>query len=190
MRSICNGYHSDIAACKTVMWLTPYIKFSLLLYACAVPIAAQAAPQPLGKWQVLPAPSTGEASLALSLKAEKAVTGWMKKSVPTLTIQCDKGKSSVYIETGIGLEVTMVDQQIVHIQLDDNKPVTQRWREVTNATVSASSRDATALIKRLAQSQKFLFEFTPFNSAPTQVEFAVTGLSAYSAQIDRMCLGQ
>ena len=81
----------------------------------------------------------------------------------------------------------MVDQQIVRTQFDNNKPITQRWREVTNATVSASTRDSTALVKQLVQSQKFIFEFTPFGVAPVQAEFAVTGLSAYSPQLDRAC---
>ena len=172
------------------MWLTPYANTFLLLYVCIAPIAAGATPQPPGKWQVLPVPSAGEESLTLSLKAEKAVTGWMKTSVPILTIQCSKGKAAVYIETGMALEVTVVDQQIVHIQLDDNKPITQRWREVTNATISASTRDATVLIKQLTQSQKLLFEFTPFNSTPAQAEFAVTGLSAYSPRLTRTCWGK
>ena len=173
MRFIFKEYHSHATTCEAVMSLTPYAHTFLLLYACAAPIAAEAAPEPAGKWRVLPAPSAGEESLTLSLTAEKAVTGWMKTSVPTLTIQCGKGKAALYIETGMALEVTVVDQQIVHIQFDANKPITQRWREVTNATISA--RDATALIKQFTQSQKFLFEFTPFNSAPAQAEFIVAG---------------
>lgn len=182
--------HSYPADCGIVMRLIPYVKTFLLLYACIASIAAEAAPQPSGKWQILPTPSTDEGAMALSLKAEKLVTGWMKTSVPVLTIECSKGKPAVYIETGMGLEVTMVDQQIVHLQLDDNKPITQRWREVTNATISASTRDSTALIRQLTQSQKFLFKFTPFNSAPAQAEFAVNGLSTYSPQLGRACWGK
>jgi hypothetical protein len=112
----------------------------------------------------------------------------MKTSVPILTIQCVKGKAALYVETGMALEVTVVDQQIVKLQLDGNKPFTQRWREVTNATVSA--RDTTTLIKQLAQSQKFIFEFTPFGSAPAQAEFAVAGLSAYLPQLAKACWGK
>ena len=188
MRTIFKEYHSHVAACEAVMWLAPCVNAFLLLYACVAPIAAEAAPQPVGKWQI--APSTGEESLTLSLNAENPVKGWMKTYVPTLTLQCDKGKAALYIEVGMGLEVTMVDQQIVHIQIDGNKPITQRWREVTNTTVYATTRDATALIKQFTQSQKFLFEFIPFNSAPAQAEFAVTGLSAYLPQINRTCWGK
>jgi len=174
--------------CKSVTWLARYVSTLLLLFVCTAPVVAETASQSFGKWQISPAPSTGEESLILSLKAEKAVKGWMKTSVPVLTIQCVKGKAAVYVETGMALEVTVVDQQIVHLQLDGGKPFHQRWREVTNATVSA--RDATALIKQFAQSQKFIFEFTPFSSAPAQAEFAVAGLSAYLPQLARTCWGK
>ena len=177
-------HHDRIAA----IWLIPCIRTFLLLCACVTHVAGAATPQSFGKWQLLPAPS-GEGSLAVSLKAEKAVKGWMKSSVPTLTIQCSKGKAAVYIETGMALEVTMVDRQIVHVRFDDNKPITQRWQEITNATVAASARDSTTLVKQLVQSQKFMFEFTPFSSADAQAEFDVTGLAAYLPQLARICWG-
>lgn len=158
-----------------VMWLA-----SMLLCMGA----ADAATQQAGKWVVAPVAS-GSGSLTLTLKAEKEVKGWMKTYVPVLTIQCGQGNAAVYVETGMPLEVTTVDQQIVHAQFDGNKPVTQRWREITNATMSV--RDAVGLIKQLAQSQKFVFEFTPFGSKPAQAEFAVAGLSAYMPQINGAC---
>lgn len=180
--------------CKQIAAYGPTKGFALHIFnfllacACAAPVAAETTLQSFGKWQVSPMPSAGEESLALSLKAEKAVKGWMKTSVPVLTIQCTSGRAALYVETGMALEVTMVDQQIVQLRLDDNKPFTQRWREVTNATVSA--REATTLIKQLAQSQKFIFEFTPFSSAPAQAEFAVAGLSAYLPRLAKACWGK
>ncbi len=176
---------SQKSADITIARLTPYARALLLLFICIAPVAAETTPQPPGKWQVSLAPSASKESLTLSLKAEKAVKGWMKTSVPVLTIQCAKGKADVYVETGMALEVTVVDQQIVRLQLDDNKPFPQRWREVTNATVSA--REGTALIKQLAQSQRFIFEFTPFGSSPAQAEFTVGGLSAYLPQLAKVC---
>ena len=174
--------------CKVVAWLTPYVRTFLLLCACVASVAAEAAPQSFGKWQVSPVSSAGEESLTLSLKAEKAVEGWMKTFVPVLTIQCTKGNSALYVETGMGLEVTMVDKQVVRLQFDNDKPFPHSWREITNATVSA--RDATVLIKKLVQAQKFIFEFTPFNAAPAQAEFAVVGLSAYLPQLAKVCWGK
>lgn len=185
MYPTCKTSHSRKAACAVVIQM--YIKAIHLLCIFAISMAAEATPQPDGKWQILAAPSTPEESIALSLKAEKPVAVWMKTAIPTLVIECNKGKPAIYVDTGVALEVTQVDQQIVRIQLDGNKPTPQRWREVANAAVSASTRDATALIKQLTQSRKLLFTFNPFNSPATQVEFAVNGLSAYSSQLDRAC---
>lgn len=182
------GRCEQIAACRPVIGFILYVFTFLLTCVCSAPVVAETAPLSSIKWQVSPAPSASEESLTLSLKAEKAVKGWMKASVPVLTIQCMKRKAALYVETGMALEVTVVDQQIVHLQLDGNKPFTQRWREITNATVSA--RDATTLIKQLAQSQKFIFEFTPFGSAPAQAEFSVAGLSAYLPQLAKACWGK
>lgn len=190
MRPANKKYPGHTVGCETVGRPVPYVKTILLLYIFAASMAAEATPQPSGKWQILASPSTPEESIALSLKAEKPVAGWMKMSIPTLVIECNKGKPAVYVDTGIALEVTQVDQQIVRIQLDDNKPTPQRWREVANAAVSASTRDATALIKQLTQSRRLLFTFNPFNSAAAQAEFAVNGLSAYSPQLDRTCWGK
>ena len=177
-------YSNQETVHKVAMWRGTYYRTLLLLFfVCTISVVAEAAPQSFGKWQI--SPTSSMESLTLSLKAEKAVKGWMKTSVPILTIQCAKGGAALYVETGIGLEVTVVDQQVVHLQLDGNKPFTQRWREVTNATVSA--RDAAALIKQLIQSQKFVFEFTPFNSAPVQAEFAVAGLPSYLPQLAGAC---
>lgn len=64
--------------------------------------------------------------------------------------------------------------------------VAQRWPEVNNTTVS--SRFAAALIRQLAQSRKFVFEFTPFSGAPVRAEFAVEGLSEYLSQLEQACL--
>ena len=170
---------------KAAAWLTPYVRTFLLLCVGVTSVAAEAALQSSGKWQISPASSAGGESLTLSLKAEKAVEGWMKTFVPILTIQCTKGNSALYVETGMGLEITMVDKQVVHLQFDNDKPFPHSWREITNATVSA--RDATVLIKKLVQAQKFIFEFTPFNATPAQAEFAVAGLSAYLPQLAKAC---
>ena len=171
--------------CKSATRFVLYISTFLLLCVCVAPVTTEAASQSSSKWQLSPAASAGDHSLTLSLKAEKAVNGWMETSVPILTIHCEKGKLALYVETGMALEVTMVDNQFVRLQLDDKKPVAQIWHEVTNATVSA--RHAPTLIKQLAQSQKFIFEFTPFSSSPAQAEFNVVGLSAFLPKLSKVC---
>jgi len=145
-----------------------------------------AASPPSGGWHVV-APGPGaETSVTLSLQAQHEVKGWQKGAVPVLTLQCENGKAAVYVQTGLPLEVTMVDKQIVRVRLDDNDFVSQRWREVNNAVVSP--RDAAAMIGQLARSRKFVLEFTPFSSPPVQAEFAVEGLSDYLPLLEGACL--
>lgn len=164
-----------------------YFCVGLLLYACpAQATNAATAPQPPGKWQVSPAPP-GEESLSLSLKAEKAVKGWMKSAVPVLTVQCSKKKAAVYVETWLPLEVTQVDKQIVRVQFDSNRPSPQRWQEITNASMGASARDSLLLVRQFTQSKKFVLEFTPFNSPPVHAEFDIAGLEALMPQLARTC---
>lgn len=151
----------------------------------ATPMATGAAPELSGKWQVV-APENAD-TLTLSLRAENEVKGWMKSHVPVLTIQCIKGKPTVYIETGMPLEVTQVDKQHIRIGLDNNKPYPQRWREKGNATVFANPSDSETLIKQLLQTKKFVFEFIPFSSPRAQAEFTVAGLAAYSPRITKLC---
>lgn len=178
-------HNSRMTPQKSVMRFITCLLAYVLLGVGTAAFAVDAVTQQSGKWLVPPASSSGNESLTLVLKAEKEVKGWMKTYVPTLTIQCKQGKADVYIETGMALEVTTVDQQVVRVQFDGNKMITQRWREVTNATMSV--RDAPALIKQFAQSQKFIFEFTPFGSKPVQAEFAVAGLSAYLPKLAGAC---
>ncbi|TXT27007.1 MAG: hypothetical protein FD134_265 [Gallionellaceae bacterium] len=111
----------------------------------------------------------------------------MKSAVPTLTVQCGKKKAAVYVETWLPLEVTQVDKQIVRIQLDNGRPIPQRWQEITNASMGASARDSMLLVRQFTQSKKFVLEFTPFNSPPVRAEFDVTGLEALMPQLTRTC---
>ena len=160
-----------------------HVLLPLLLIACRVVDAAS--PTSSG-WHVV-APGPGAvSSVTLSLQAQHEVKGWQKAAVPALTIQCENGKAAFYVETGLPLEVTMVDKQIVRVRFDDDDFVRERWREVNNAVVSP--RDAVAMIEQLARSRKFILEFTPFSSPPAQAEFAVEGLSDFLPLLERACL--
>jgi hypothetical protein len=155
---------------------------ALLWTACC---AVDAASPPSIGWHIA-APGVGvEQNATLSLNALREVKGWRKTAVPVLTIQCNKEKAAVYVETGLPLEVTMVDKQIVRVRFDDDDFVTQRWREVNNSAVSP--RDAAAVIAQLARSRRFVLEFSPFSSPPAQAEFAVNGLSDYLPLLEGKC---
>jgi len=160
-----------------------HVLSALLLAACC---AVDAASPPSIGWHVVD-PGVGvEQNVTLSLNALREVKGWQKTAVPALTIQCNSGKAAVYVETGLPLEVTMVDKQIVRVRFDDDDFVTQRWREVNNSAVSP--REAASVIAELARSRRFVLEFIPFSSPPVQAEFAVEGLSDYLPLLEAKCL--
>ena len=160
-----------------------HVLLPLLLITCC---AGEAAPPASSGWQLVTPYPKAAGSVTLSLKARQEVKGWQKTAVPVLTVECARGKPAVYVETGLPLEVTDMDKQIVRMRFDDNGFVGERWQEVTNATVS--SRDAGALIEKLGRSRIFVIEFTPFSSPPVQAEFAVQGLSGYLVHMDKACL--
>lgn len=124
-------------------------------------------------------------SVRLTLRAQHEVKGWLSSGRPVLTIQCKSGTAASYVEAGVALEVTQVDQQVVRVRFDDLEFHPERWREVGNWTIS--SRHPDRLIEQLLRSQRFTLEFTPFGSAPVQADFAVQGLAQFSAPLATAC---
>jgi len=124
-------------------------------------------------------------ALTLTLLAQQDVKGWLRSGRPVLTIQCSNGTAAAYVETGVALEVTQVDQQVVRVRFDDSDFRSERWREVGNWTIAP--RRPTQLIAQLLRSQRFSLELTPFNSAPAQAVFAVQGLDQYSRPLATYC---
>ena len=159
------------------------VLWPLWLLACCA--ADAETPQPSG-WHLIASGTPTSRSFTLSLNAQSEVQGWQRTALPVLTLECGQTKAAVFVDTGLPLEVTAFDKQIVRLRLDDHDFVAQRWPEVNNTTVS--SRFAAALIRQLAQSRKFVFEFTPFSGAPVRAEFAVEGLSGYLSQLEQACL--
>jgi len=160
-----------------------------MLFACGVLAAGAAAtePPPVG-WR--PGSEDGQppASLTLTLRAQQDVKGWLSASRPILTIRCSRGQPAVYMETGVPLEVTQVDQQIVRLRLDGSDFRSEIWHEVSNWTIS--SRHPARLIGEMMRSRRLIVEFTPFASPPAQAEFAVNGLAAYWRPLTASCAAQ
>jgi len=160
-----------------------------MLFACGFLAAGAAAtePPPVGlppgskDWQP-------PVSFTLTLRAQQDVNGWLSASRPILTIRCSRGQPAVYMETGVPLEVTPVDQQIVRLRLDGSNFRSEIWHEVSNWTIS--SRHPARLIGEMMRSRRLIVEFTPFASPPAQAEFAVDGLAAYSRPLTASCAAQ
>jgi len=61
-------------------------------------------PSPTDRWMVNESTSQMDDSpfVALSLKAENEIKGWLESSIPTLVIRCLEGKIEMYIDTLTG----------------------------------------------------------------------------------------
>jgi len=158
---------------------------ALLLATCALAgrgIATESTPS---QWQLESKDAPSSTALTLTLQAQSEVKGWMRSGRPLLTIQCSAGTAAAYVETGVALEVTQVDQQVVRVRIDDSEFHSERWREVGNWTIS--SRHANRLIEQLLRARSFTLEFAPFNSPPTHAVFAVRGLEQYAEPLATSC---
>jgi len=161
-------------------------RISVMAVACGMVAARGAATEsaPVGSrpgsedWQP-------PASLTLTLRAQRDVKGWLAAGRPVLTIPCRSGQPGVYVATGVPLEVTQVDQQVVRLRFDDSEFRPERWHEVGNWTIS--SRHPARLIAELLRSRRLMLEFTPFGSDPAQADFAVDGLAAYTGPLALTC---
>ncbi len=158
----------------------------MVLLTAFVPAGCGAAAQTLSEgWQLKSDGARSATSMILTLAAQEKINGWLQSGWPVLTIQCRGGTAAAYVETGVALEVTQVDQQVVRIRLDDSDFHTQRWREVGNWTISP--RHPEDLVAKLLHSKRFLLEFTPFSGAPVLADFAVQGLAKYSQALATYC---
>jgi len=156
-----------------------------MLATCALLGRGIAAEPASSQWQLESKDAAPPAALTLTLRAQTEVKGWMRSGRPLLTIQCRQGTAAAYVETGVALEVTQVDQQVVRVRLDNSEFRSERWREVGNWTISA--RHADRLIEQLLRARSFTLEFTPFSSTPVQADFAVQGLEQYGEQLATFC---
>ena len=157
----------------------------MIAASCALDARGTAIEPASNQWRLESKDELSSAKLTLTLPAQQKVKGWLTSGRPLLTVRCDRGSLAVYVETGVALEVTQVDQQIVRVRFDDAEFRPERWREVGNWTVS--SRHPEQLLGQLLRARRFVLEFAPFSSEPVQADFAVQGLTQYAELLARSC---
>jgi type VI secretion system protein VasI len=115
-------------------------------------------------------------TVSYHLEAENEIQGWVKRYKPDLILRCKEKKTDAYVVTGMSAqpELGVHDAATVKLRFDDEPAVEQEWSEATNNEALFSPR-AVQLIKRIASAKRLRFQFTPFNSSPTIVEFDVSG---------------
>ncbi len=109
--------------------------------------------------------------------ANNPVEGWLTNKVPILFVQFGPTKKvDVYVETGMQSSVEQGKDHTVRLKYDEGSPGKQYWHDSMDGK-ALFARDGLGVAKKLIDSKKLMFEFTPFNARDQQVAtFDVNGL--------------
>lgn len=126
--------------------------------------------------------------VTLILKADNDVQGFIGSTTPSLIIRCMKNSTDAYISLGTQVEVEYgaTDSAKVRVKYDDGSPIGERWQKATSGDALFSPA-ATTFAKKLATSQAFMFEFTPFQKSEETVTFNVRGLDKHLGKVASAC---
>ncbi len=142
-----------------------------------------------GGWQVTDKRNEmdGTREVALVLDAQNEVEGFIGSNRSYLVIRA-KDKPEVFIHVGSPFESIYgeFDATSVRLKFDDGTPIKQRWSESTNREAAFASSPV-KLVQQLSASNKFLFEYTPFQKRATTVRFDLTGLSPKLEPLADVC---
>ena len=135
-----------------------------------------------GKWRFSEDTSLVDDSTTaiLTLRAEEPVQGWLRQTTPILYLRCKTGyinEYEAYIHVGTQIE----NDSRERIRIDDGRVENIGMSESTNGE-SLFFPNAGAITERMLDHETMAFEFTPFNSGPTDTVFDIRGLrEAYQA---------
>jgi type VI secretion system protein VasI len=143
-----------------------------------------------GKWQV----STGKSefdnstTVALSLKAESFIEGWLTTTLPTLVLRCQEREIDVYVNIGTqsNVEYGLYEKATVRVRFDQN----QAFETVTNESTTGEAlffRDPHEMIIAMLRSNEMVFGFTPFNADPAVTTFDLRGLKNVIEPLKQSC---
>jgi hypothetical protein len=98
----------------------------------------------------------------------------------TLRIRCRNHRTEFYVITDSYVVMTGV-----RIKFDDGEATSQYW-DISDDGTALFCREPIPLIKRISKSQRFLFEFCPYQEGPRILTFNVAGLEQYLGKISEI----
>lgn len=140
---------------------------------------------------IVPGPDTGDSgawrltedrskiddspTVVLTLRAENEVNGWLdKRTKPSLIVRYREGGLDSYIALGMTPNVERADGATVTIRFDDNNALDVRCSLSTDRE-AVFLPNAKNFIRQIAQSERMVLRFVPFNSNPVVTEFDTRG---------------
>ena len=129
----------------------------------------------------------GSDTVVVRLQAENEIQGWLKSSNQTLVLRCQEQKTELYVDVGVPASVENIRQtHTVRVRFDEGKPTRQLWSESTDREALFAKRPI-SLAKRIAKSERMLFEFIPFQAGRAIVEFDVSGGEEHIGEVAQTC---
>lgn len=172
-----------MSSARNIGWITLAILASLLAVAFTIlrnrALVTSGNTPAASRWQFAAETSEmdGQKTLLLWIDAEHSIDGTWRAVRPQLILKSEGGKLSVAVRTHLQAqpEYGLFNQVTVRIRFNDGSPTKQRWTEATSHTAFLAP-NSDSLIKQMAGSSKFLFEFTPYQRTEEVISFDLTGL--------------
>lgn len=127
--------------------------------------------------------------VTLSRRGDQAFRGWPDKlSRPELVLRCKEGRTQVFVKTGMAANVESgADGVTALIRLDKQSAIETMMEEATSKDALFFTEPGETFIEALIAAKTLFFRFTPFNSAPQETTFSLTGLSAVIGPLQKAC---
>lgn len=147
-----------------------------------------ATPSAQGKWGFAVEISRVDDSTnaVLTLIADDPIEAWLSNPIPVLYIRCRRGEFDAYVSVGAQVESSGSDFAFVRIRFDDEEPQSVRVSESTTGD-SLFFEDPQTFAAQLHSHERLVFEFTPFNAAPTDTVFDLRGYSEAVVPFSAYC---
>ncbi len=128
-------------------------------------------------------------SMAVEVEADNAVTAWMKQVRPTLVVRCLQKRIDVFVFTDSAARIETEDENhTVTLSLDAGVGSTERWPDSAEHD-ALFAPDGAAFARRLAQTGRLRFGFTPHNAQPVEASFDLEGAADAIAPVLARCGG-
>lgn len=162
----------------------------------ATPVsAAENQPVSTDKWRIKEdkSPMDDSKTVVLSLESEDMIQGPLGAKRPSLVIRCQEGKTDTYVVTHMAASVEedydgapRLDHT-VKIRFDDGNAIQEFWEESGSHDALFIGADGKELAKTLSHTQRFTFQFTPFNANPAVARFDLQGLDSHLGKVADAC---
>lgn len=103
-----------------------------------------------------------------------------------VVVRCGGGKAEVYVNLADYVQPELGEGHAIRVKFDTGEPEAEYWYPSTDNRGLFSS-DAPFLIRRLLNSKKFMFEFTPYEKQKKVLSFNVMGLERVLNPIFKSC---